>query len=100
MTLIYDPPGTGKTHVACEIVQQQLLRDEHNSILVLAETNLSVDNLCEKLTSLRILVIRIGKFDHIAPPVQSIALEGQIEKKRLQEGKDKRRSPFPGKKTT
>ena len=43
---------------------------------------------------------QIGKFDHIAPPVQSISLEGQIEKKRLQEGKDKRRSPFPDKKMT
>ena len=99
LTLIHGPPGTGKTHVACEIVQQQLIRDrEHNSILVVAETNLAVDNLCEKLMSLGVRVVRIGKLDHIAPPVRSISLEGQIEKKRVEEGKDKPKSQFPSKK--
>ena len=100
LTLIHGPPGTGKTHVACEIVQQCLIRDsEHNPILVVAETNLAVDNLCEKLMSLGVRVIRIGKLDHIAPPVRSISLEGQIEKKRVEEGKDKAKSLFPSKKT-
>ena len=100
LTLIHGPPGTGKTHVACEIVQQRLIRDsEHNPILVVAETNLAVDNLCEKLMSLGVRVIRIGKLDHVAPPVRSISLEGQIEKKRVEEGKDKAKSPFPNKKT-
>ena len=98
LTLIHGPPGTGKTHVACGIVQQQLSRDKHNSVLVLAETNLAVDNLSEKFMSLGIHVVRIGKLDHIAPHVRSISLEGQIEKRRVQEGKEKRKSPFLDKK--
>lgn len=100
LTLIHGPPGTGKTHVACEIVQQRLIMDDgRNPILVVAETNLAVDNLCEKLMSLGVRVVRIGKLDHIAPPVQCISLEGQIEKKRVEEGKDKAKSPFPSKRT-
>ena len=99
LTLIHGPPGTGKTHVACEIVQQLLLRNrEYNPVLVVAETNLAVDNLCEKLMSLGVRVVRIGKLDHIAPPIRSISLEGQIEKKRVEEGRDKPKSLFPSKK--
>ena len=98
LTLIHGPPGTGKTHVACEIVRQQLAQDKHNPILIAAETNLAVDHLCEKLMSLGIRVVRIGKFEHVAPPIRSISLEGQIEKKRIQEGKEKLKSPFPNKK--
>ena len=97
LTMIHGPPGTGKTHVACEIAQQQLYRDGENPILVVAETNMAVDNLCEKLLSRDIHVIRIGKIDQISPPLRGISLEGQIEKKRIQEGKDKTRSQYPSK---
>ena len=102
LTLVHGPPGTGKTHVACEIVRQLLSREEDKSrpILVVAETNVAVDNLCEKLMIQQVRVIRIGKLEHISPHVRHISLEGQVEKKRVQEGKDKRKSPFPDKKMT
>lgn len=94
-TLIHGPPGTGKTHVACEIVKCQLERNGCNKVLVTAETNLAVDNLCEKLMTLGIRVVRIGKLDQISPRIRAISLEGQVERKRVEEGKDKHRSSFP-----
>ena len=100
LTLIHGPPGTGKTHVACEIVQQRLARDKENPLLVVAETNLAVDNLCEKLLGLGIRVVRIGRLEHISPALRGISLEGQIEKKRIHEGRDKQKSTFPNKKVT
>ena len=100
LTLIHGPPGTGKTHVACEIVQQQLARDKSHPILVVAETNLAVDNLCEKLMNASVLVVRIGKLEHTSPHVRHISLEGQLEKKRIQEGRDRSKSPFPDKRSS
>ena len=100
LTLVHGPPGTGKTHVACEIVRQLLARCKDSPVLVVAETNMAVDNLCEKLMTLEVRVVRIGKLEHISPPVRSVSLQGQIEKKRIQEGKDKTNSPFLDKKMT
>ncbi len=94
ITLVHGPPGTGKTHVACEIVSEQLARNAEYPILVVAETNMAVDNLCEKLLGRDIRVVRIGKLDQISNVVHCITLEGQIEKKRIQERKDKKVSKF------
>ena len=95
LTLVHGPPGTGKTHVACEIVKRQLALDSSTPILVTAETNLAVDNLCEKLLPLGIRVVRIGRLDQISRSIRKISLEGQVEQKRVEEGKDKSRSSFP-----
>ena len=97
LTLIHGPPGTGKTHVACAIIQEHLARTKNQPVLVVAETNMAVDNLCEKLLSRDIRVIRIGNLEHISHHVRAISVDGQIEKKRIQEGKDKKRSQFPSK---
>ena len=97
ITLIHGPPGTGKTHVACEIVKCQLARNSSNPVLVAAETNLAVDNLCEKLLALGVRVVRIGRLDQVSPSIRAISLEGQVEQKRIEEGREKSYSVFPSK---
>ena len=94
ITLVHGPPGTGKTHVACEIIKHQVSMNSSNTILVAAETNLAVDNLCEKLLPLGIRVVRIGRLDQISHTIRRVSLESQVEQKRIAEGKDKSSSLF------
>lgn len=60
--LIQGPPGTGKTSkVLVEIVRN--IANPENDIMVVAFTNRAVDEICEKLLSLDIKCIRLGKGD-------------------------------------
>ncbi|MBC7196350.1 MAG: AAA family ATPase, partial [Deferribacterales bacterium] len=60
--LIQGPPGTGKTSkVLVEIVRN--IANPENNIMVVAYTNRAVDEICEKLFSLNIKCIRLGKGD-------------------------------------
>lgn len=60
--LIQGPPGTGKTSkVLVEIVRN--LAKPENDIMIVAFTNRAVDEICEKLLSLNINCIRLGKGD-------------------------------------
>lgn len=96
LTLIHGPPGTGKTHVACEIVCRlcrQLKEDIH--ILVAAETNMAVDNLTRKLLQRCVRVVRVGKQGYISPDVRVASLDHQLDMKRIELGKAKQKSPFP-----
>ena len=100
LTLIHGPPGTGKTHVACEIVRRKLEGKEKSPVLVVAETNMAVDNLTRKLLQLGIRVVRIGNRSQISPDVHSASLDCQLDMKRIEAGKARRRSPFPDRKMT
>ena len=99
LTLIHGPPGTGKTHVACEIVCQlcRQLEKENSRVhtLVAAETNMAVDNLTRKLLQCGVRVVRIGKRGLISPDVHSASLDHQLDMKRIELGEAKRKSPFP-----
>ena len=95
LTLIHGPPGTGKTHVACEIVRRKLEEKENNPILVAAETNMAVDNLTRKLLQLGMRVVRIGNRSQMSPDVHSASLDCQLDMKRIEAGKARRKSPFP-----
>lgn len=59
------PPGSGKTTVLCELVQQMVLKNKR--VLICASTHIAVDNLIEKLTNKNpesdkkdMIVIRMG----------------------------------------
>ena len=93
LTLVHGPPGTGKTHVACAIVSHCVKQSQ--KVLVVAETNMAVDNLTRRLLELGIRILRIGNLLQISPDVRHASIDHQIEMKRLQTGKDKSRSPFP-----
>ena len=47
VTVIQGPPGTGKTHVAVSIILTAVAAGE--KVLVVAETNIAVDNITRRL---------------------------------------------------
>lgn len=97
LTLIHGPPGTGKTHVACEVVRLRCKKRTSSDppVLVSAETNMAVDNLARKLHVLGLRVVRIGE-GHVSNDVRPLSLEHQVETKRIELGKKKSvHSSFP-----
>ena len=97
ITLIHGPPGTGKTHVASEIVHQMYHSIQRNGdgdvktkILVAAETHNAVDNLTRKLLGMNMLIVRVGKLSQISKDIHEHTLDQQVEMKRVELGKDKR----------
>jgi DNA polymerase alpha-associated DNA helicase A len=68
---IHGPPGTGKTHTLVEIIRQLTAQSSHNPVprrlLICGASNLSVDNILERLLALpadskgsKLKVTRIG----------------------------------------
>lgn len=97
LTLIHGPPGTGKTHVACEIVRRvcdKFQAGSNKCVLVAAETNMAVDNLTRKLCCLGLRVIRVGSLGQVARDIRHTTLEHQVEMKRIDQAKVKSKSPF------
>lgn len=69
------PPGSGKTTVLCELVQQMVLRGKR--VMICASTHIAVDNLIEKLTdknakSLQkdMIIVRIGESRKISEKIE------------------------------
>ncbi|PVU95491.1 hypothetical protein BB561_001785 [Smittium simulii] len=58
LALVHGPPGTGKTSTLIEIILQ--LNAQNLSILVCGPSNISVDNIAEKLVEKKIQCIRVG----------------------------------------
>ncbi|KAK3748423.1 hypothetical protein QZH41_005767 [Actinostola sp. cb2023] len=88
VTLIEGPPGTGKTTVACEIIKQVNNLKKSNGILVVAETNIAVDNIVKKLRNdLPFDLLRIGTEEGVDREVYDLTLEGQLMKLEETEGK-------------
>ena len=76
--LIIGPPGTGKTYVITEIIQQLLSKSQ--KILVTAWTNVAVDNILEKFQdSSPDTILRLGSFKEVNPTCQKFTLEKRRE---------------------
>ena len=73
VALIHGPPGTGKTHTLIELIMQLLKRNLR--ILVCGPSNISVDNIVERLAPHKIPIIRLGHPARLLPSVLNHSLE-------------------------
>ena len=73
IALIHGPPGTGKTHTLIELIMQMVQRKKR--ILVCGPSNVSVDNIVERLAPNKVPVVRIGHPARLLPSVLEHSLE-------------------------
>ncbi|KAL4946047.1 hypothetical protein BDV06DRAFT_218754 [Aspergillus oleicola] len=73
IALIHGPPGTGKTHTLIELITQMVKRNKR--VLVCGPSNISVDNIVERLAPNKIPVVRIGHPARLLPSVLDHSLE-------------------------
>ncbi|KAK0618128.1 P-loop containing nucleoside triphosphate hydrolase protein [Bombardia bombarda] len=73
IALIHGPPGTGKTHTLIELILQMLKRGLR--ILVCGPSNISVDNIVERLAPHKVPILRLGHPARLLPSVLSHSLD-------------------------
>ena len=73
VALIHGPPGTGKTHTLIELILQLLDRDQR--LLVCGPSNISVDNIVERLAPHKVPMVRLGHPARLLPNVLNHSLE-------------------------
>lgn len=73
IALIHGPPGTGKTYTLIELIHQLL--DRGQRVLVCGPSNISVDNIVERLTPSKIPIVRLGHPARLLPSVLNHSLE-------------------------
>ncbi|KAL5614591.1 hypothetical protein BROUX41_004689 [Berkeleyomyces rouxiae] len=73
IALIHGPPGTGKTHTLIELILQMIKRDQR--VLVCGPSNISVDNIVERLAPHKVPMVRLGHPARLLPTVLNHSLE-------------------------
>ncbi|KAH6675658.1 DNA helicase-like protein [Halenospora varia] len=73
VALIHGPPGTGKTHTLIELILQML--KQNLRVLVCGPSNISVDNIVERLSPHKIPIVRLGHPARLLPSVLSHSLD-------------------------
>lgn len=73
VALIHGPPGTGKTHTLIELILQLL--KQNLRILVCGPSNVSVDNIVERLAPHKVPIIRLGHPARLLPSVLNHSLD-------------------------
>lgn len=76
IALIHGPPGTGKTRVLVEIIRQAHARGEF--IFASAPSNVSCDNLLERLAAAGLPVLRLGHPARIMDHLRDHSLDHQL----------------------
>ncbi|KAJ1673836.1 hypothetical protein EV182_004466, partial [Spiromyces aspiralis] len=75
LALIHGPPGTGKTHTLVELIRQLVL-GMGKRVLVCGPSNLSVDNLVERLVRHKVPgVVRLGHPARLLPAIVDHSLD-------------------------
>jgi ATP-dependent RNA/DNA helicase IGHMBP2 len=78
ISLVWGPPGTGKTRTLVEVVRQRALRGER--VLCAAPSNTAVDNLGIRLADAGLRVVRIGHPARVNPALIGLTLDAQVER--------------------
>ncbi|PNY29564.1 DNA polymerase alpha-associated DNA helicase A [Tolypocladium capitatum] len=73
VALIHGPPGTGKTHTLIELILQMVRRKQR--ILVCGPSNISVDNIVERLSPHKVPILRLGHPARLLPSVLNHSLD-------------------------
>ncbi|KAL8747444.1 MAG: hypothetical protein Q9184_007597, partial [Pyrenodesmia sp. 2 TL-2023] len=77
VALIHGPPGTGKTYTLIELILQLVKRSQR--ILVCGPSNISVDNIVERLAPHKIPIVRLGHPARLLPSVLDHSLDVLIQ---------------------
>jgi DNA polymerase alpha-associated DNA helicase A len=73
VALIHGPPGTGKTHTLIELILQFL--KQNLRLLVCGPSNISVDNIVERLAQHKVPMVRLGHPARLLPSVLNHSLD-------------------------
>ncbi|CZT01461.1 probable DNA-binding protein SMUBP-2 [Rhynchosporium graminicola] len=73
IALIHGPPGTGKTHTLIELILQML--KQNLRVLVCGPSNISVDNIVERLAPHKVPIVRLGHPARLLPSVLNHSLD-------------------------
>ncbi|KAI5248463.1 DNA helicase [Aureobasidium subglaciale] len=73
VALIHGPPGTGKTHTLIELIRQCL--KQKLRLLVCGPSNISVDNIVERLAPHKVPMVRLGHPARLLPGVLNHSLD-------------------------
>jgi len=73
IALIHGPPGTGKTHTLIELILQLLKQNKR--LLVCGPSNISVDNIVERLAPRKVPLVRLGHPARLLPAVVNHSLD-------------------------
>ncbi|MCJ1462610.1 hypothetical protein MMC07_001212 [Pseudocyphellaria aurata] len=73
VALIHGPPGTGKTYTLIELILQMVQRKLR--ILVCGPSNISVDNIIERLAPHKLSIIRLGHPARLLPSILNHSLD-------------------------
>jgi predicted ATPase len=81
LLLVEGPPGTGKTTVIAEIVEQTLARTPGARILIVSQTHIAIDNALRRIADAGVTdIVRLGRPDdpRVAEGAQHLLLNRQI----------------------
>ncbi|PHH74524.1 hypothetical protein CDD83_4557 [Cordyceps sp. RAO-2017] len=73
IALIHGPPGTGKTHTLIELILQLVKLGQR--VLVCGPSNISVDNIVERLSPHKVPILRLGHPARLLPSVVNHSLD-------------------------